>query len=439
MATLNYKINEGAKTDPTKIYIRFKGKDFDCEMPTEIQVSKKDWSKIKQKVKTTANSDDIRNDVNQNLKNLKDFIFNEYNSDYSDGKKIDKDWLRIQINSFNGQSTNSDKDTTIFIVEYANKFAEDSKDRTNIRTGQKIKTRTTQDYLDTINKVKSYEKHIGKRIRFLDVDLKFHGGFIQFLRTVQILGDNTIGGKIDNIKSFVRDAEINKIKVNPEYKSPKFYSPSFKPKDIYFNEEEILKIKNHVFELNSYLDNARDWLIIGLWTGLRISDLLELTEKDLKGEFIDNTNFKTNIPVTIPIHPYVREILDKRLGCFPRKISDQNFNDYIKKVAEEVGFKEKVDGSKMCLIEDEDNNPILDLNGKKMHRKKQGKYYKHELVTSHICRRSFASNLYGKIDTLTIMKITGHTTEKQFLDYIKITPKQHAEKLSKLWSEMYKK
>ena len=45
------------------------------------------------------------------------------------------------------------------------------------------------------------------------------------------------------------------------------------------------------------------------------------------------------------------------------------------------------------------------------YRKKTGIYKKHELVSSHICRRSFATNLYGKIDTLTIMKITGHKTE----------------------------
>jgi integrase len=55
------------------------------------------------------------------------------------------------------------------------------------------------------------------------------------------------------------------------------------------------------------------------------------------------------------------------------------------------------------------------------------KYPKYELVSSHVCRRSFATKLYRKIDTLTIMKITGHKTEKQFLEYIKITPKEYAE------------
>jgi hypothetical protein len=37
------------------------------------------------------------------------------------------------------------------------------------------------------------------------------------------------------------------------------------------------------------------------------------------------------------------------------------------------------------------------------------------------------------------MKITGHTTEKQFLDYVKITPKEYAVRLKKLWSKIYEK
>lgn len=34
---------------------------------------------------------------------------------------------------------------------------------------------------------------------------------------------------------------------------------------------------------------------------------------------------------------------------------------------------------------------------------------------------------------MTIMAITGHKTETQFLKYIKITPKENAEKLKEYW------
>lgn len=53
-----------------------------------------------------------------------------------------------------------------------------------------------------------------------------------------------------------------------------------------------------------------------------------------------------------------------------------------------------------------------------------------ELITSHTCRRSFASNAYmADIPAISIMKITGHKTERAFLKYIRITPEENAEKL----------
>jgi integrase len=170
---------------------------------------------------------------------------------------------------------------------------------------------------------------------------------------------------------------------------------------------------------------------------LRISDLLSLTKNDIINGLIDNENFKTDIPVSIPLHPDVKQILNKRNGDFPRHISDAKFNDYIKEVTKHVGLTEPIKGSKLVELKDDNGNPKLDKKGKKIHRKKSGVFPKHELVTSHICRRSFATNLYGTIDTLTIMMIIGHSTEKQFLDYIKTTPKQHAEKLGELWAKKY--
>ena len=59
---------------------------------------------------------------------------------------------------------------------------------------------------------------------------------------------------------------------------------------------------------------------------------------------------------------------------------------------------------------------VGEIDGKK--RKIFGKYPKYELITSHIGRRSFASNFYGKISTTHILNFIGHTTEKQLLTYI---------------------
>ena len=119
------------------------------------------------------------------------------------------------------------------------------------------------------------------------------------------------------------------------------------------------------------------------------------------------------------------------LNCVIKKQTIPNFNLYIKVVAKVAGLTETVEGGKISEI-------TVNVNGKEeiIHRKVMGTYPKYELVSSHICRRTFATLLYGKIDTLTIMKITGHQTERQFLGYIKITPKEYAENLKMYWKSL---
>ena len=59
-------------------------------------------------------------------------------------------------------------------------------------------------------------------------------------------------------------------------------------------------------------------------------------------------------------------------------------------------------------------------------RKVEGIYPKWQLVTSHIGRRSFATNNYGKIPTALLIGVTGHSTESMFLEYIGKTDTQKA-------------
>ena len=57
-------------------------------------------------------------------------------------------------------------------------------------------------------------------------------------------------------------------------------------------------------------------------------------------------------------------------------------------------------------------------NNPKTRRKEIVTAPKYKFVTSHIMRRSFASNYYGKIETPLLMNITGHSKESTFLTYI---------------------
>lgn len=424
MATGKFRIK--TSNDWNTIFYRFKHSNlFDIECSIGMQIPNKRWSESKQEVLATTDVD--YKEINNKLKELNTYIRKEFGDATLKAETVNTNWLKEKINIFFNRITdNEEVNASVFLTNYIDSFIEESKTK-KTRNNTPIKPRTIQHYNTTLNKIVAFENHTRSKIKLTDITLSFHTKFLDFLEKEQKLNPNTIGGYIDDIKLFCNNADKKGYKITKEFKLAEFYSPTNKTNDIYLKEDEINAIYNEDFE-QDYLDNARDWFIIGLRTGFRISDFLKLTKKNLVDGFIEKQTIKTDFPVIIPIHNQVKAILEKRNGSFPRKISDQKFNDYIKIICEEVGFKEVVEGAKISEI-------ILKKNGKKetIHRKQVGKFPKHELVTSHICRRSFATNLYGKIDTLTIMKITGHKTEAQFLSYIKITPKQYAEKLKEYW------
>lgn len=230
--------------------------------------------------------------------------------------------------------------------------------------------------------------------------------------------------------------DIEGLPINQQYRHSEFAAISNKTKDVYLTEEEINLVFNHDFSHSEKLDNVRDNFIIGLRTGLRISDFMQLKDYNIINGNIEIETSKTGYPVVIPMHQQIKEIIIKRNGKLPNQISDAKFNEYVKDVCKDVGFTQMVDGAKMINKKDEkDFFPNVEIISKNKNRKEFGTYPKCELITSHTCRRSFASNIYGELPNMVIMAITGHKTESQFLKYIKITPKENAQKLAAHWDK----
>ncbi len=428
MASTTFRIK--TENQWNSIYYRFKqGKQFEAELSIGIQVPKGRWSSSRQEILATPDID--YKTINLQLKEFDNFINREFQSSKLEGEILaPRTWLKEKIKIFFNQETaNPDIDKTIFLTNFIEAFIIEAATKKS-RKNRPIKKRTIQHYQSSLNKVREYESHSGKRIKLTDINLKFHDKFIEFLEVEQLLNPNTVGGYIDDIRLFCGNADKKDYKVSRDYKLSEFHAPSNETNDIYLNLEEIQKVYDVKLE-QDYLDNARDWFVIGLWTGLRVSDLLKLNLTHIEdSEYIEQRNEKTEFPVIIPIHPCVKAILAKRSNKFPREISPQKFNKYIKEVCKKAGLTEKSEGAKSSKIEIENGS-----RKRTIHRKQSGSFPKYELVTSHTCRRSFATNLYNKLDTIIIMKITGHKTESQFLKYIKITPKEYAKQLKEHWSK----
>lgn len=420
------------KSEVCSIYVRFWDSNrIDQRTRTGLSVHHKDWSETKEQVKNIATTEN-KDFINSKLRNLSNFLIDEYNVDYNTQESISADWLKKKVEKFFGR-VNKKELHKFYFLDWINKFIEECPNK--LYQGEPIKKRTVQHYLTTKYKLESFEKQHKTKLRFQDIGLEFYHNFLLYCRTIERLNNNTIGGYVTNIKKWCKMIDIDGLPINPQYKSSEFSTISNKTKDVYLTEDEINAVFNHDFSYSDRLDNTRDNFIFGLRTGLRISDFLTLQQFNFIGNNIEIETSKTHHKVMIPIHRQIQFILDKKNGELPRPISDSNFNDYVKEVCKAVGFTEIVEGAKMINKKDETNFfPNAGIIANKM-RKEFGKYPKYELITSHTCRRSFASTLYGQLPNMTIMAITGHKTETQFLKYIKITPKENAEKLRELWDK----
>jgi integrase len=201
-----------------------------------------------------------------------------------------------------------------------------------------------------------------------------------------------------------------------------------KVESIYLTFDELEKIEKTNY--SDILENAKDWLIISCNTGQRISDFMRFKKEMIRYErnkkdgmlkpLIEFTQKKTDKIMTVYLNKKVIEILDKRKGEFPASISHQKYNKRIKEVCMLAEINQITKGSKTLPFE---------KNSRKF-RKQDGTFEKWELVTSHIGRRSFASNYYGEIPTNYLMNITGHSTEDMFLKYIGKSNKDTAMEIS---------
>lgn len=415
MATFKYFIKGNGNL--STIYVRFyQGRKFDLKKSTSLLINPKYWNPEKGSIKQISKFDDKTNFRNR-LNDLKTHIENKYNDDYMNGIIINIDWLGNSIDTFFNQDNQTDLN---YLLDFTEHYIETlpSKVQTNGKTG--VTPNTLKRYGTILNKIKEFEKDQKKRLKIIDVNTRFYQDFKHFLTVKQSLNLNTTGRYLIYIKTLCIEAKQYGIKINPEVEKKEFRETKEETTFITLSQNEITKIHQASLD-TTYLDNARNWLIIGVWTGARVSDLLKLTEKNVSKGFIEYTAQKTGQKIILPLHPQVKEILSRLNGEFPKSISNQKFNDYIKKVCELVNINELVEGAKQTEI------------SKGVWRKQKGTYKKWELVSTHICRRSFATNHYGLLPTPVIMAVTGHATEKMFLKYIGKTSKDNAETLNAFW------
>jgi len=275
------------------------------------------------------------------------------------------------------------------------------------------KPATIKAYKTTFNHLKTYSTANKEIVDFEQIDLDFHAKFLHFLTHKKGLAQNTLGKNIQTLKIFMNASTEAGLNENMAFRSRKFNRPTEDVAKIYLNEAEILRLYQLDLSANKRLEKARDLFIIGLYTGLRFSDFTELRPENISGDYLSLKTKKTGEAIVLPFRGRLKEIYIKYNNQFPSRISNQKMNDYLKELGQLAQINDTVVISKR----------IKGIQVDKV-------YKKYELISCHTARRSFASNAFlSGLPSISIMKITGHKTEKIFLGYIKVSKSENASAL----------
>lgn len=422
-AFFNYYLGNINSSNPTPIVLNVRYDFGTLRYSTGLTVLPKNWNS--KKSSPVLAGDASRMEKNANLSKIKTAAENVFRRFVNDNNRTpNKEELRElydQTPEINPHPIAAKEKLNLF--GFIAQYLIDCETRIVDRTGTAMTQSTLISYQNAFRtlqefKVKYYKK---KAFDFQHIDNAFYNQYRKFLIEEKNYATNTVGKHLRKVKTFLLEAQANGQL--PNFNPRLFKSVEEKTDAIYLNEVEL----NHLFHLdlskNTRLERVRDLFIIGARTGLRFSDYSNIRAKDidLQNEEIIITPKKTQDPIVIPISDDVKTIMKRYEGktpnSLPERLSNQKMNDYLKELGKLAGFEELFETS-------------ITKGGKKITLQTP----KYELMTTHAARRSFATNEYLAGTSMELIRaITGHKTEKAFMKYIKLTPREKSDMMRKIW------
>ena len=210
-----------------------------------------------------------------------------------------------------------------------------------------------------------------------------------------------------------------------------------KAAEIYLTDAELQAL--YEMPLSGLQDQVRDIFLVGCYTCQRVSDYNNISEDSFtttaKGTpIIRLVQQKTRTEVKIPImNPNLKAICEKYNYNLP-SVVDVILNRYIKQILKElsesvVSLTKKVP-TKLTMKQKQNL-----ANGKievEYNDKGEVVMSRYNCVTTHTARRSGITNMYlsHKYTLVQMMHVSGHKTQKTFMDYIKLSSDEIADEIA---------
>ena len=276
---------------------------------------------------------------------------------------------------------------------------------------------TIQNHKGSIKRWAEFEKVNGKILPH-QINETLHSRFVHYYENHEnSYLNNAINKWIVCFKALINKEPMKPYKKQMlEYDSREWTEVSNETLSWALTEDELDSLYNLDLSDNPEYDLYRDVFVFNAHTcGMRIGDYLELKDKEIKtvkdkaGNSFDVLEFnqqKTGGRVVVPIPNVGLNIIKKHNGI-PMPESSQRSNEVLKILGKKARLNKKI--SKKLA------------NGKILEAKQW------EIITNHVARKTFCTLTYkAGVNTLDIMNISGHKSEKVLLGYINVTEEQHA-------------
>ena len=430
---LNYNLKNKSEELTLVYLIGYHKKRF--KISTKQYVYVKTWDSESQRCVTSSNFADRVNRMSRKVNKFLDALDNGIHKFFEsrhgfDGNDLSyfgtaeylKDSIQRVIDDLIEGERKEEEKKRITPLHFFQSYVDNMHKRVDPRTRKFIADRTIGHHKTVLKRYQTFFAEKNIKDDFSVFDRQFQEVFINWAYTSKNYSSNTIPASFSVLKVWLNDAARQGLIKDDTFKS--YISKSDEVDNIYLTEDEISRLyaldipmlkSKGIIDTKSTIEETRDLFIIGCWTGLRQSDLNHLEKALFDVEATEPTitvvTEKTSEKVKIPMHRYIKELYAKYEGKFPKMRDKSRFNEHLKELGRLAEINDEV------IIKENRGGKVTSI-----------KYKKYQLIKSHTARRSFATNLYLKgAPTISIMKLTGHTTEANFMKYIKVTREENAQ------------
>jgi len=355
--------------------------------------------------------------INENLKILKTHVQNIETNAKRDGITLTTEYFRTELNKLVKPQPEPVPETSNFFATF-DKYIEVAK----------FSHERKRHVSSIMNQWRRYEVKRKITITFDSVTVDLLRDFEKFLRkedkrpkrwnskklVISPKGENTIHKIMAMSRAFwnfaKNDLKQNGIVINYPFGKDGYQVPG----DVYGAPVYITKEERNIL-FNAQLDSerlqrVRDIFVFQCLIGARVGDLCKLTKANVQNGILTYIPRKTKdgkpVAVTVPLSKNAIEILsrydmpDETLLPF---ITDQRYNTYLKELFREVKINRTVTRLNPTTGEPEQVKLC-------------------DIVSSHMARRAFIGNLYGKVDSGIISSMSGHIQgSKAFTRYYDVS------------------